>query len=646
MSLVDVPRREELLDASDAEIEDAVTYADPMVLRGLLFQLTGDEELLDVELDRQQGGFFISSVIKHDADIEMIRRKTVEFLKSYRDDGAGEIGPGPEERLPRSLGLTVGEEIPEEALPLWTEELALDPWARSLEWSREPDPKQLENFKVIVVGCGLGGLNASLMLKRAGIPFEVIEKNDGVGGTWHENRYPGARVDSPSRSYTHIYGVDFQYPNPFCGWEENKKYFDWVADTFDLRDHVTFETEVLRMTWDEGAKEWEVHTRSNDGKTETTRRANAVITSVGFLNRPRTPDFEGMEEFQGESFHTARWPEDLDVEGKKIVVIGTGCTGYQTIPELALVAEQVTVFQRTPQWLNGIPGYRSPFPAQVNWLDRNLPYHTNFMRHRSTHGVDSIGEMTTIDPDFADEHTLSEANKAMRDATVEFVTSKLKDTHPELIDAMIPQHPPFSARPVMVDTEYSILDALNRDNVELVTNGVKKIVSNGVMANDGTVYEADIIVYAIGFHATEYLFPMEIVGTEGTTIGELWSKTGAQAYHGCMMPGFPNLWSLYGPNTNGGLNVAGYHELVTVYALQCLEKLILEDKGAVEVKREPYERFNKLVDERNATKVWSDPRAHNYYWTEFGRSAVMSPFQPVEIYKQLRHPDFADLDVR
>jgi 4-hydroxyacetophenone monooxygenase len=613
-----------------------------MVLRGLLYQLTGDEEIARTRVERVQAGFFEAGMVTDEADLALIRRKATAFLREYRDRGAGEIDPGPDARLPRSLALAVGEDIPDEDRGLWLEELALDPWARELKWRQRPDPKRLADFSVAIIGAGLGGLNAALMLKRAGIRHTVIEKNSGVGGTWYENRYPGARVDSPSRSYTHIFGVDFGYPNPFCGWEENGRYFDWVADTFELRDEIVHDTEVRTMVWDEAAKEWEITADGPDG--ERTWRVNAVITAVGFLNRPNIPEIEGMAEFAGPSFHTARWPQDLDVGGKRIVVIGTGCTGYQTIPELALEAEHVTVFQRTPQWLFEVPGYRSPFPPQMNWLDRNLPFHTNFMRMRTTYGIGSFATLSEIDPEFQDPYARSESNKRIRDACLAFVARKLED--PELVEKMTPPHPPFSARPVMVDPDYSVLDAIRRDNVTLVTDGVKRINRTGVEGNDGRQHEADVIVYATGFHATEYLFPMEIRGRDGVSINQVWKDTGARAYLGSMIPGFPNLWSLYGPNTNGGLNVAGYHELVTVYALQCLEKLILEDKGAVEVKREPYERFNKLVDERNATKVWSDPRAHNYYWTEFGRSAVMSPFQPVEIYKQLRHPDFADLDVR
>ena len=330
------------------------------------------------------------------------------------------------------------------------------------------------------------------------------------------------------------------------------------------------------------------------------------------------------------------------MKGKRVVVIGTGATGYQMIPELALEAAQVTVFQRTPQWLSPAPGYRSPFPPQVNWLDRNLPFHTNFMRAR-TCTLDRLAHVAQIDPAFQDPHAVSPLNKRARDVSVAFLERKLGD--PALVAAMTPKHPVWSARAIVVDTEYCVLDALLRDNVTLVTDGIERIEPRGVVGTDGVLHEADVIVYATGFHATEYLYPMTITGRGGKTLAELWAKDGARAYLGCMMPGFPNLWSIYGPNTNGALNVASFHEKVALYALQCLEALVLGTGRAMEVRDEAFWRYNRLVDARNLTKAWSDPRARNYYWTEHGRSATMNPFYSDEMSGFLRRPDLADMAI-
>jgi 4-hydroxyacetophenone monooxygenase len=386
---------------------------------------------------------------------------------------------------------------------------------------------------------------------------------------------------------------------------------------------------------------WEIRMKGPGG--ERVQRSRAVITAVGFLNRPNVPEFEGSVEFQGLSWHTARWPQGIDTRGKRVAVIGTGCTGYQMIPELALDTGHVTVFQRTPQWLFPAQGYRSPFPSQVSWLDRNFPFHTNFMRFRTSYGV-WYEKMTEVDPNFADPHSCNASNKAARDACIAFLESKLK--RPELLATMTPSHPIWSARPVIVDPEYGILDAIQRDNVSLVTAGIKRINRTGIEALDGHQHDVDMIVYATGFHASEYLFPMTVTGRGGRTIQAQWSDGGARAYLSCMVPEFPNLWMLYGPNTNGSLAAPGVHEMVTLYAMQCIERLILGDKRTIDVKEEAYLRHNRWIDERNRRKVWSDSRAHAYYWTKYGRSATQNPLTAPEMWRLLRQPDFADLEIR
>jgi 4-hydroxyacetophenone monooxygenase len=235
MSKQAVSPRPELRAADDAGIEDAIAHADPMVLRGLLYQLTGDPEVAATGVKTVLAGYFDVAAAATEADVALLRRKGTEFLKAYRDSGAGAIAIGPRERLAVSLGLMLGQTLEGENLQHHLEELALDPAARSLHWREKPDPARLRDFTVTVIGAGMGGLNAALQLRQAGFPFTVLEKNAGVGGTWWENRYPGARVDTPSRSYTHLFGVDFPYPNPFCEWRENVKYFNWVADEFDLQ---------------------------------------------------------------------------------------------------------------------------------------------------------------------------------------------------------------------------------------------------------------------------------------------------------------------------------------------------------------------------------------------------------------------------
>jgi 4-hydroxyacetophenone monooxygenase len=622
--------RPELLEASDETIEDAVTYADPMVLRGLVYQLTGDESIAATTVTSRQSGFLEIRSLESNEDVALIQAKAAELLKAYRDHGAQELPIGPEDRLQSSLSLVAGEDIPDRDYELWLEQLALHPWTRSLEWPQKPTPEKLNDFSVAVIGAGMGGLNAAVQLKHAGIPYTVFEKNAGVGGTWYENRYPGARVDTPSRGYTHVYGVDFLYPNPFCPQSENEKYFNWIADNFDVRGDIEFNTEVKSVTWDEDAKVWEIEAVSPTGPW--VRRFNAVMTAVGFLSRPNVPDLEGAEDFKGEMFHTARWPSDLDLTDKRVAVIGSGCTSYQMIPELAKSVAHTYLFQRTPSWCFDIPGYLDPFPPQVNWLDRNLPYHTNFMRFRAgwLFGPEVLGK--GFDADLVN-------NQKIREQRIDFMKRKFA-SEPELLEKMLPEAPPMSSRPVLVDEEYSIYDVLMRDDSTLVTEGIARFSENGVVTSDGKEYEVDVIVLATGFKANDYLWPMDIRGRKGERIEELWAKDGARAYLGSMLPGFPNLFMIYGPNTNptGGLGVAEFEEIETRFALECMAHLILENKGAVDVTSDAYWRYNNELDQAETRKMYSHELVTNYYKNDHGRSACNCPFDGRKMWDWLRDP--------
>jgi 4-hydroxyacetophenone monooxygenase len=632
-------KRPELLEASDATIEDAVRYADPMVLRGIIYQLTGDESLASVSVGFFAAGFLQLAAVTDPADVALIRSKAADFLKAYRDSGAGDIPSGPPERLQRSLTLTAGTEVPAADLDFWLEELALDPWARALEWTEPPSPEAVERFSVVVIGAGMGGLNAAVQLKHAGIPFTVLEKNAGVGGTWYENRYPGARVDSPSRTYTHIYGVDFPYPNPFCPQSENEKYFNWVADHFDVRRDIEFHTEVTSVIWDDAEKVWEVTARQPEGTRVW--RANAVISAVGFLARPNLPDIPGLDEFDGPAFHTARWPSDLDLTGRRVAVIGSGCTGYQLVPEVVGDAAHTYVFQRTPSWCFDAKGYLDPFPPQINWLDRNLPYHTNFVRfqtgwlYRPTSAIAAF----SVDPDFDDPHAVSPLNQQIRDKRIAFMQSKFAD-RPDLMEKMTPVAPPLSSRPVLVDRDYSIYDALLRDDVTLVTTGIRRVTPTGIELEDGTQVGLDVIVLATGFKANDYLWPMEVRGRDSSRMEDLWAPDGPRAYLGAMLPGFPNLFMLYGPNTNGsgGLQIVAIEEMVTRFALGCIGGLITQGKRSVDASMDGYWRYNRELDKAEALKVYVDPRAHNYYQNEHGRSATQGPFDGRLMWYWLRSP--------
>ncbi len=637
-------KREELLTATDEVIDDAMLYADPMVLRGLLYQLTGDEGMRAIETPPVGAGSSYSAggitMVVDEDDVRMLRAKAAAFLKAYRDAGVGEIGLGPASRLLDSLTLTAGAEIPKAEIPMWMETPAFDPFVRGIDWKGSPPPREKrEAFRVGVIGSGLSGLGAAVLLDRAGIPFQVLEKNEDVGGCWYENSYPGARVDSPSRSYTHLFGIDFPYPYNYCPRDENMKYFRWVADHFGVRDRIAFNTEVKKMVWNEAEQVWDVTANTPTGIKSW--KFNAVISCVGFLSRPNMPDIPGMESFKGVATHTARWPTDLDVTGKRVAVIGSGASGYQTTPELAKIASHLHLFQRTPSWCYDNEMYVKPLPEQSVWLDRNFPYYVNFAKFRLSwlSGPDNVEYAARIDPNYnGDPHARSAGNKASRDARIAFLEKKLA-SRPELIEKMIPPAPPMSSRPIQIDTEDSIFDALLRDNVTLVTDPIERITAKGIVSG-GEEMPFDVIVYATGFKANDFLWPMEVIGRGGQRVEELWAKDGARSYICSMLPGFPNMFMSYGPNGNnfGGFQVIDLLEIVIRFALRSISGLIEQDRRVVDVTTEAYWRFNAELDKSEARMIYMDPRVKNYYRNDHGRSACNGPVDYRRMWNWLLDP--------
>ena len=632
-------KRTELLEATDETIADALKFADPMVLRGLLYQLTGDESLAAMKVVTRSRGNAELEILANKSDAAVLRAKALEFLKQYRDAGANDIPLGSAGRLAGSIRLTTGLETPDSEIGLWMEQLGIDPYVRGLAWKQAPRREQLEKFKVAVIGAGMGGLNAAVLLKQAGIPFFVIEKNDEVGGTWYENRYPGARVDSASRTYTHVFGAGFIHPYAFCPRSVNLAYFKWVADEYRLREYIEFNLEVSSIVWDEAAGLWEIKARGPQG--EKVRRANAVITAVGFLSRPNLPAIDGMDRFKGRSFHTARWPEGLELSGKRVAVIGTGATGYQTIPEIAKLAAHLSVFQRTPGWCFDVPGYLTPLPPQVNWLDRNVPYFLNFARLRagSMAAPQHVSKLLHIDPEYKDPHARSERNKLMRDERVAFIRRKLA-ARPELAEKMIPPYPPMGARHILVDEHDNVYTALTRDNVELITDPISGINEAGIMLEGGREIPVDIIIYATGFKANDFLWPLQIRGRDGACPEDLWAKDGARAYLGTLLPGFPNFFMVYGPNTNnfGGLQIVDFEELSARLALQCIGGLIARNARTVDATADAYARYNAELDRCEARMMYTDPRVNTYYKNKHGRSAANNPIDIRRIWAWTRDP--------
>ncbi|MDQ1423837.1 MAG: 4-hydroxyacetophenone monooxygenase, partial [Acidimicrobiaceae bacterium] len=481
----------DLGDTTDAEIDQHLLAGDPMTLRAVVYQLTGDRAILATSPGEVPGMFGPVKALTDPNDVHLVRSAAAAYLRAHRDREAPLGDHGSPDRLATSLELAVGDEIPQPALEFCVEELAIEPIPRRYELQHAPDG--VGDFHVVVIGSGVGGINAAINLKESGIPFTVLDKNSDVGGTWHDNRYPGCRVDIASRAYSHTFGLHYPWSHWFAPQSENNGYLQWCVDTFNVRDHIRFDTEVTSLAWDDNSARWTVAYKDADGQPGT-MTANVVISAVGFLSRPKFPAIEGMDTFTGPSFHTAWWDQDLDPKGKHFGVIGTGCSGMQLVPELERMGATVTVFQRRPSWVFEVPIYRDELPEGVKWLDRNLALFRNFEKFRAIWAVGDHVNATPFfkDPEWSDPDSLSAINSRARQVSLNYLQRKLAD-RPDLLDASVPNSPAMASRPV-IDNGW--LDAITGPNVELVTEPIARIGSQGIVTASSRTIEVDVIVYA------------------------------------------------------------------------------------------------------------------------------------------------------
>src|SRR6185312_631364 len=342
---------------ADADIAAALEDVSVPALLLSCINMSGDDSLLDGPL--RPAGNFLNEVqgFMSEEDQKTARKLAFDLIRDYRDRGCPEPGPIDSRQLKRMMDWLVCADVPDEYIPMMLEEMELDGRdARATEF--ESSAQDRTQFPVVVVGCGQSGLLAAIRMQEAGVPYTGIEKNAGVGGTWWENTYPGARVDVGNHFYCYSFEPVDHWSEFFAQQPELQAYFEGAMNRHGITDHVRFSTEVLRAEWDDATSTWSVRIRSADG-TEETLTARALISAVGQLNRPFVPDIDGAATFEGPAFHTARWDHDVDLAGKDVVMLGAGASGFQVAPAIADDVRRLTIFQRTAQWMFPNPNYHA-----------------------------------------------------------------------------------------------------------------------------------------------------------------------------------------------------------------------------------------------------------------------------------------------
>jgi cation diffusion facilitator CzcD-associated flavoprotein CzcO len=457
---------------------------------------------------------------------------------------------------------------------------------------------------VTIIGAGFGGIAAAVKLSKAGIrTFTIFEQSPGIGGTWWDNTYPGAEVDVGSHLYSYSFrGSDWTRTHAKQG--ELQQYLESVVDHFELRPHIRLESVVVSAVWDENSHTYAVTLANGE-----TSESQAVVSAVGLLNVPRYPDWPGLEEFRGPKFHTFRWEHQHDLAGKRIAIVGTGSTASQVLPALAPIAGHVTLFQREPGWV--IPkGDRDFTSAERAGFSGRLAYRRE--RLRLLWQIERGQIRGSI-------HRPGTKVNALRERQCRGYIDHVFKDRPDLRQMVTPTYPYPGKRPVLTGAFYP---ALLRDNVELVPHAVASVTAGGIVDDCGVEHPADVLVMATGFQPTNYLATLNIVGRHGVSLKEFWHGE-PTAFLGLTVPGFPNFYMLYGPNTNGG-EIVSHLERQAEFMVRALRRMVASAVTAIEVRRRPYELFNRWLQHSMTKTAWVV--SNNYYKVPSGRVVTQWPY--------------------
>ncbi|MBP7336558.1 NAD(P)/FAD-dependent oxidoreductase [Niveispirillum sp.] len=598
-------------------IRKAVELADLNALRIALLQATGDEAFARMGVERTPlngGSSWVTTIAPTD------RPAMIERALHHLSRPLPKPPPPTEEEVRRLLSLYAGRPVTDGEFRLGLEQLDFTDAIHQRRGSVSGLP---EGFHVLIIGAGFGGVVAAIHLANLGIPYTLVDRQSGIGGTWAANRYPDVRVDIPSHYYQYSFEKHYPWRHRFAQGAEVRDYIENVAAKYGVTDRFQPGVEVTGARWNEGEKRWIVD-YVKDGAARTIS-VNAVISAAGLFNRPHLPAIPGLEGFKGAAFHTTQWPEDLDLSGKRVAVIGTGSTGAQLVPKIARTAAKVTIFQRSPNWVAPAAGYHDLIPAETHWLLETVPCYWNWFSFVSHwHSTQHLPGLQVHDPAWqASGGQISERNDRLRAFLVDYIREKLMGDE-ALIAKCIPDYAPWTRRMVVDNGWY---DALRRDNVELVTAGIDRVEPDGVIDRDGTRHTADIIVLSTGFATENYLWPIDYVGRNGTTLAQAWGKDGARAYLGMTMPDFPNLFILYGPNGQPRSGaITKWLELWARYAVDGIASMMESGAGSIEVSKEKFDAYNAAMDAETKSLIWESAGQSSYYVNRFGRSSVNMPW--------------------
>jgi cation diffusion facilitator CzcD-associated flavoprotein CzcO len=456
---------------------------------------------------------------------------------------------------------------------------------------------------VLIVGAGFGGIAAAIELTRSGFTdVRILEKAPDLGGTWYYNDYPGAACDVPSHLYSFSFAQRRDWSRLCSPQAEIHRYLHEVAREHGVERRIEYGRTVSSCSWDETSLRWNVETKEG-----ARYEVDAIVLATGQLHQPSYPRLEGLESFAGHSFHSSEWDHDYPLAGRRVAVVGTGASAVQFIPEVAREARTVTIFQRSGNWF--MPRRNRRYPGPVRTAIERLPGLQELRRRF----IFNYGESLTAA--IRNPRTIGLIAAARSAAFMRF---QLRD--PELRRKAWPNYT-FGCKRVLFSSYY--LPTLERANVELVTEPIVHVQEHGLETADGVLREADCIIWGTGFKTTEFMFPMEITGSGGVTLREAWAQ-GPRAHLGISVSGFPNMFLMYGPNTNtSGGSIIFYEEAQAAYLRQALQSVRARGAATIEVREEVQEASDSAVQARFQGTAWT--RCDSWYRDEHGRIVANWP---------------------
>ncbi len=474
-----------------------------------------------------------------------------------------------------------------------------------------------------IIGSGFGGIGLAIKLQEAGYTdFLILEKANDVGGCWRDNHYPGAACDVPSHLYSFSFEPKFDWSRKFAPQREIHAYIRHCADKYNLWPHIRLNTEVTGASFDDARGVWRIATANGE-----TVEATVLVPACGQLSRPAYPRLPGLDRFEGECFHSAHWHDGADVRGKRVAVIGTGASAIQFVPELVKQASALTLFQRTAPYV--IPKPDRPYSRLEQKAYETLP----LLQALSRTGMYWQHESRAL--------VFGPVKQLMRVFEWDFkrhLNAAVKD--PELRRKLTPDYP-MGCKRILISNDY--YTALAKPHVAVETGAIREVTAKGVRTADGVEHAADVIVYGTGFQATDFLAPMQITGRHGVSLNQAW-RDGAEAYLGITVHGFPNLFMLYGPNTNLGHNsIVFMLERQFGYILQALDALRERGLQWVEVRAETQGRFNRWVQDSIRKTVWEDG-CTSWYKTDSGKNTNNWPGFTLAYRWRTRHFEIGDYE--